>query len=201
MADEAPTSSVERSTPRGPNIARPPRRGLVLVFTGNGKGKTTAAMGLALRAAGNKMRVRIVQFIKGQWKSGERAALESLVPYVELSLMGRGFTIDRLRDPRIPLDDHAAAARGAWDEAARLVRENQFDLVILDEILGTVKAGFVSQEELLALVREKPPEQHLVLTGRGAPPELIEVADLVTEMQPVKHPLQQGIKAQRGIEF
>ena len=201
MADESPQPATEQPAPRGPNITRAPRRGLVLVFTGNGKGKTTAAMGLALRAAGNKMRVRIVQFIKGQWKSGERAALESLAPYVELSLMGRGFTVDRLRDPRIPMDDHAAAARAAWDEAVRLVREDQFDLVILDEILGTLKAGFVSLDELLALVRDKPPEQHLVLTGRGAPPELIEVADLVTEMRPVKHPLQQGIKAQRGIEF
>ncbi len=186
---------------RAPNIQRAPRRGLVLVFTGNGKGKTTAAIGLAVRAAGNKMRVRILQFIKGQWKSGERESLLALAPLIEIGQTGRGFTIERLRDPRIPMDDHAAAARDGWEQAVQIVRSGGYDLVVLDEILGTVKAGLVTLDELLTLIREKPPELHLALTGRGAPPELIEVADLVTEMQPLKHPLQQGIKAQRGIEF
>ena len=202
-ADE-PARSEERAAEtarRGPNIRRAPRQGLVLVFTGNGKGKTTAAIGLAVRAAGNKMRVRIIQFIKGQWKSGEREALQKLAPYVELNLMGRGFTIERLRDERIPMYDHQAAAREGWKDAQEAVRSGQYDLVILDEILGTVKAGFVSVEELVGLAREKPSELHLALTGRNAPPELVEVADLVTEMRPIKHPLEKGIKAQRGIEF
>jgi len=186
--------------PRRPSLQRPPRHGLTLVFTGNGKGKTTAAIGLAVRAAGNRLRVRIIQFIKGQWKSGEREILETL-PQVELSVMGRGFTIERLRDPRIPMDEHQAAARAAWEQACQAVRSNAWDMVVLDEILGAVKAGLVSLEELLELVRSKPPEVHLVLTGRGAPPELIDAADLVTEMRAIKHPLEQGIKAQRGIEF
>jgi cob(I)alamin adenosyltransferase len=203
MALDTPEAGAPQAdtVPRGPKIQRRPRQGLVLVFTGNGKGKTTAAMGLALRAAGNKMRVRIIQFIKGQWKSGEREALALLAPYGEVSVMGRGFTIERLRDQRIPMEDHAAAARAAWQEAREAVLGNRFDLVILDEILGTVKAGLVSPDELLELVRAKPPELHLALTGRGAPPELVEAADLVTEMRPIKHPLEKGIKAQRGIEF
>jgi cob(I)alamin adenosyltransferase len=179
---------------------KPPRKGLTLVFTGNGKGKTTAAVGLAVRAAGNRMRVFFLQFIKGQWKSGEREVLRSL-PTVDLEVTGRGFTIERLRNPKIPLEDHAAAAAHGWQVAKQIVGEAEYDMVVLDEILGAVTAGLVSLDELLALVRAKPPTLHLVLTGRNAPPELVELADLVSEVQPVKHPLQQGIKAQRGIEF
>ena len=179
---------------------RPPRRGLTLVFTGNGKGKTTAAVGLTVRAAGNRMKVFFLQFIKGQWKTGEREILRNL-PGVDLEVTGRGFTIERLRNPRIPMDDHAAAAAHGWQVAQQIVTEGDYDVVVLDEILGAVKAGLVPLDELLALIRAKPATQHLVLTGRNAPPELIELADLVSEIQPIKHPLQQGIKAQRGIEF
>jgi cob(I)alamin adenosyltransferase len=179
---------------------RPPRRGLTLVYTGNGKGKTTAAVGLTVRAAGNRMRVFFLQFIKGQWKSGEREILRGL-PGVDLEVTGRGFTIERLRNPRIPLEDHAAAAAHGWQVAHTIVGEGVYDVVVLDEILGAVKAGLVPLDELLALVRSKPPELHLVLTGRNAPAELIDLADLVSEIQPIKHPLQKGIKAQRGIEF
>jgi cob(I)alamin adenosyltransferase len=178
----------------------PPRHGLTLVFTGNGKGKTTAAVGLTVRAAGNRMRVFFLQFIKGQWKTGERDILRSL-PGVDLEVTGRGFTIERLRNLRIPMDDHVAAAAHGWQVAQQIVREADYDLVVLDEILGAVKANLVPLPELLALVRAKPPELHLVLTGRNAPPELIELADLVSEIQPIKHPLTSGIKAQRGIEF
>jgi cob(I)alamin adenosyltransferase len=99
------------------------------------------------------------------------------------------------------MEDHAAAAAHGWQVAQQIVREGEYDLVVLDEILGAVKAGLVPLAELLELVRAKPAELHLVLTGRGAPPELVDLADLVSEIQPVKHPLQQGIKAQRGIEF
>ena len=179
---------------------RKPRRGLTLVFTGHGKGKTTAAVGLAVRAAGNRMRVFFLQFIKGQWKSGEREVLRSL-PNVDLEVTGRGFTIERLRNPKIPLEDHAAAAAHGWQVAQQIVREGEYDVVVLDEVLGAVNAGLVPLDELLELVRSKPPGLHLVLTGRNAPPELVELADLVSEIQPIKHPLQQGIKAQRGIEF
>jgi cob(I)alamin adenosyltransferase len=179
---------------------RPPRHGLTLVFTGNGKGKTTAAVGLTVRAAGNRMRVFFLQFIKGQWKSGEREILRGL-PGVDLEVTGRGFTIERLRNPRIPLEDHAAAAAHGWQVARAIVGEGEYDMVVLDEILGAVKAGLVPLDELLTLVRSKPPAVHLVLTGRNAPAELIDLADLVSEIQPIKHPLQKGIKAQRGIEF
>jgi cob(I)alamin adenosyltransferase len=171
-----------------------------LIFTGNGKGKTTAAVGLTVRAAGNRMRVFFLQFIKGQWKTGEREILRNL-PGVDVEVTGRGFTIERLRNPRIPLEDHAAAAAHGWDVAKQIVREGEYDMVVLDEVLGAVKAQLVPLNELLELVDTRPATLHLVLTGRGAPPELIERADLVSEIQPIKHPLQQGIKAQRGIEF
>jgi cob(I)alamin adenosyltransferase len=179
---------------------RPPRQGLTLIFTGNGKGKTTAAVGLTVRAAGNRMRVFFLQFIKGQWKTGEREVLRGL-PGVDVEVTGRGFTIESLRNPRIPLEDHAAAAAHGWQVAQQIVTENEYDMVVLDEILGAIAAGLVSLDEVVALVKAKPATLHLVLTGRGAPPELIEVADLVSEIQPIKHPLERGIKAQRGIEF
>jgi cob(I)alamin adenosyltransferase len=179
---------------------KPPRQGLTLIFTGNGKGKTTAAVGLTVRASGNRMKVFFLQFIKGQWKSGEREILRGL-PGVDLEVTGRGFTIERLRNPKIPLEDHAAAAAHGWQVAQQIVREGEYDLVVLDEVLGAIKAGLVPLDKVVALVRTKPPTLHLVLTGRGASPELVDVADLVSEIQPVKHPLQRGIKAQRGIEF
>jgi cob(I)alamin adenosyltransferase len=179
---------------------RKPRHGLTLVFTGDGKGKTTAAIGLTVRAVGNRMRVFFLQFIKGQWKSGEREVLRGL-PGVDLEVTGRGFTIEGLRNPSIPMEDHAAAAAYGWQVAQHLVREGDYDMVVLDEILGAVTAGLVPLDELLELVRTRPAELHLVLTGRGAPPQLIEIADLVSEVQPIKHPYERGIKAQRGIEF
>lgn len=198
MTEES-DSTAQTTTPAGAR-AKPPRQGLTLVFTGNGKGKTTAAVGLTVRAAGNRMRVFFLQFIKGQWKTGEREILRGLRG-VDLEVTGRGFTIQRLRNPKIPQEDHAAAAAHGWQIAQQIVREGEYDLVVLDEILGAVKAGLVPLDEVLTLVASKPPTLHLVLTGRGAPPELVEVADLVSEIQPIKHPLARGIKAQRGIEF
>ena len=179
------------------------RRGLTIVYTGNGKGKTTAAIGLVVRAAGNRMRVFFLQFIKGQWKSGEREILRGL-PGVDLEVTGRGFTIDRLRDPRIPMDEHAAAAAAGWQRAKQVVRSDMYDMydmVVLDEILGAVRAELVPLDELLELVRTKPEHLHLVLTGRNAPPALIDASDLVSEVLPIKHPFERGIKAQRGVEF
>jgi cob(I)alamin adenosyltransferase len=178
----------------------PRRQGLTLVYTGDGKGKTTAAIGLTVRAAGNRMRVFFLQFIKGQWKSGEREILRSL-PGVDLAVTGRGFTIEGLRNPNIPMEDHAAAAAHGWQAAQHIVHAAEYDMVVLDEILGAVTAGLVPLEELLELVRTKPPDVFLVLTGRGAPAQLVEVADLVSEVQPIKHPFDRGVKAQRGIEF
>jgi cob(I)alamin adenosyltransferase len=172
------------------------------VNTGHGKGKTTAAIGLGVRAAGDRMRVRMIQFIKGTWKTGEQRSLPLLAPYFELERIGVGFTLDGLRDERIPMDEHQARARAAWARACATVRAGEHDVVILDEIMATMTAGFVSVDELLALIADKPPMMHLVLTGRNAPPELVAVADLVSEIQPIKHPYKdQGIKAQKGVEF
>jgi cob(I)alamin adenosyltransferase len=179
---------------------KPARRGLAIVYTGDGKGKTTAAVGLAVRAAGNKMRVLFVQFIKGSWKSGEREVLRSL-PNVEVAVTGRGFTIEGLRDPRIPMQAHQDAAAAGWALARQAIREATYDVIVLDEILGAVNANLVPIDELLDAVRTRPAQLHLVLTGRGAPAELVELADLVSEVRPIKHPYDQGIPAQRGIEF
>ena len=168
--------------------------------TGEGKGKTTAAVGLTVRAAGNKMRVLFVQFIKGSWKSCEREVLRSL-PQVELAVTGRGFTIEGLRNPRIPMQAHHDAAAAGWTIARQAIHEGNYDLVVLDEILGAVNADLIPIEEILETVRSRPARLHLVLTGRGAPPELIELADLVSEVRAIKHPYDHGIPAQRAIEF
>lgn len=178
------------------------RRGIILIFTGNGKGKTTAAMGLALRAAGNRMPVRVIQFIKGSWKTGERTAFTEWVPGVEIAAEGRGFTIEDLRDPRISDQEHLEAGRNAWALADEAVRSGAYRLVVLDEILGSITAGLVPLDEVLRLMREKPRDLHLVLTGRNAPQEIIDAADCVTEMREIKHHYRgAGIPAQRGVEF
>ena len=177
------------------------RRGLVIVFTGDGKGKTTAAMGLALRAAGNRMRVRVIQFIKGSWKTGEVEAVKQLAPFFEIVRAGRGFTIERLRDERIPMEEHVAAAQAGIVEAREAIGSGSLEVVVLDEILGAIKAELVTLDQVLELVESKPPMLHLVLTGRDAPEALVERADLVTEMRLVKHPFAQGVVAQRGVEF
>jgi cob(I)alamin adenosyltransferase len=182
---------------------RKPRqhKGLVIVNTGNGKGKTTASMGLAIRAAGNGMKVLIVQFIKGRWKSGEREALKH-IPGIDVYVMGLGFTIDRLRDERTTDEEHQAAASEAFTFARERMLSGDYAMIVLDEILGSIKAGLVTLDQVLELIQSKPPASHLVLTGRNAPDALIDAADLVTEMREVKHPYKlQGITAQRGIEF
>ena len=195
---QAPTAAAGAG---GPAVDKKRRKGLVMIWTGKGKGKTTAALGLALRAAGHRMRVLVLQFIKGQWKTGERQALPLLAPYVEHAVMGRGFTIERLRSKNVPMEAHQAAARAAFEFAREAVHSGRYQMVILDEIMATLHAGLISADEVVELVRTKPAMLHLVLTGRNAPPELVELADLVSEVQPLKHPLQAGIPAQRGVEF
>lgn len=177
-----------------------PARGLIIVYTGDGKGKTTAAIGLTVRAAGNRMRVLFVQFIKGAWKSGEREVLRSLAN-VQVVVTGRGFTIDELRDMRIPMEAHQDAAAVGWAMAKQAMAEGTFDLVVLDEILGAITAELIPLDEVLEALRSRPAALHVVLTGRGAPAILVELADLVSEVRPIKHPFDQGVPAQRGIEF
>jgi len=172
-------------------------KGLVIVHTGKGKGKSTAAFGLVFRALGNGMKVGIVQFVKGKWETGERAALERFPGEVTITAMGDGFTWetqDRQRD--------IAAARAAWERAKAVISDEEHDMVILDELNIVLRYDYLAVEEVVEFLREHKPEmKHVVITGRNAKEELIDFADLVTEMEMIKHPFRSGIKAQRGIEF
>ena len=173
------------------------RKGLVIVHTGNGKGKTTAALGLALRAVGQGLKVAMVQFIKGSWKYGELRAPEFL-PGFEIHPMGRGF-IDRASPEPNPED--VAMAQDTFRAVREKVLSGAYDMVILDEVNYAVSYGLLAKEEVLQLLRDKPERVHLVLTGRNAPQEFIDAADLVTEMREIKHPKQKGVSAQKGVEF
>ena len=170
------------------------RKGLVIVNTGNGKGKTTAALGLAFRALGHGFRVLMVQFIKGSWKYGE---LESAKKFENFTLipMGRGFVST---DGKIAEEDRKAAGEALSYAQAHM---KDYDMVILDEVIYAIGFGLIDVKEVVNLIKEKPAGVHLVLTGRNAPEEILERADLVTEMREIKHPYQKGIKAQRGVEF
>jgi len=171
-------------------------RGLLIVHTGKGKGKSTAAFGLALRAMGNGFRVGVVQFVKGAWKTGERDILAQFPDLVTMKAMGEGFTWDtqdRQRD--------LAAARGAWEAAKEMIADPGYRMVILDELNICLRYDYLPLDEVLAVLRDKPRDLHVVVTGRNAKPELIELADLVTEMTQIKHPFREGVKAQPGIEF
>ncbi len=177
-------------------------KGLLIVHTGKGKGKSTAAFGLAARAIGNGMRVGIVQFVKGKWETGERQVLEHFPDQVTIRTMGEGFTWetqDRARD--------IAAAKAAWQTATEMIeacRGNapRYDMVILDELNIVLRYDYLPLEAVVATLAARPPDLHVVVTGRNAKPELIDAADLVTEMTMVKHPFrEQNVKAQKGIEF
>ena len=175
-------------------------QGLTIIHTGEGKGKSTAAFGLALRAYGAGLNVLILQFIKGNKISGELNALEILskIPAdnkIEIRQCGLGF-IDKNN-----FEEHKNLAESALKIARAEILSDNWDLIILDEIIYSVKFKLIDVEKVLELIKIRPPQLHLVLTGRDAPQSLIDVADLVTEMKLVKHPFQRGIKAQRGIEF
>lgn len=176
---------------------RTQEKGLIIVHTGNGKGKTTAALGMVMRSLGHGFRVAIVQFIKGAWQPAEKQVLSQWSELLEFHAMGEGFTWetqDRQRDVQ-----HAQAA---WEKALSYIRNSEVKLVLLDEVNVALKLNYLSIDTVLAGLAEKQADSHIILTGRGAPPELIEQADLVTEMTLVKHPFrEQGIKAQPGIEF
>jgi len=170
--------------------------GLVQVYTGNGKGKTSAAFGLALRAMGRGLKVCIVQFIKGGFDYGELHVVDKL-PNLRLEAFGRGEFI--LEKP--PSRRDVELAEKALEFAEKAVREGEYDVVVLDEVNVALSLGLISLDRVLALVRSKPGNMELVLTGRDAPQELIEAADLVTEMREVKHPFSKGRRARRGIEY
>jgi cob(I)alamin adenosyltransferase len=174
---------------------RRPATGLVIVNTGNGKGKTTAALGVLLRATGQRLRAIMFQFVKaksGNW--GEQRAARQLG--VEIIPLGAGFTW-MSKD----LEHDRALAREGWARCRAAIESDAYDVVILDEITYCFTFGWLELDEILEVLRRRPAHQHVILTGRDAPEALIEFADLVTEMREVKHPFQRGIKAQRGIEF
>ena len=172
-------------------------KGLILVFTGHGKGKTTAGLGLLLRTLGHGERVAVVQFIKGGWEPGEARALQSFGDQVRWHALGEGFTWetqDRQRDQQLVMQ--------AWQTALDYLRDDRIKLVLLDELNVAIKLGYIEPETVIAGLRERPELCHVAVTGRGAPPALIEAADLVTEMTLNKHPFrEQGVKAQPGIEY
>ena len=174
-----------------------PEKGLIIVNTGNGKGKTTAALGMVMRSLGHGYKVAIVQFIKGAWEPSEKRVFSHWPDQLEFHAMGEGFTWetqDRDRD--------LEKANAAWEKSLEFIRNPEFKLVLLDEINIALKLGYLQVEQILAGLAEKPADKHIILTGRGAPPALIEKADLVTEMTLIKHPFKdQGIKAQAGIEY
>ena len=171
-------------------------KGLLIVHTGKGKGKSTAAMGLAVRAIGNGLRVGIVQFVKGVWETGERVVLEAFPDQVTIRAMGEGFswdTQDRQRD--------IAAATAAWEMAKEMIADPQFGLVVLDELNIPLRYDHLDINEVVAGLKAKPEGLHVVVTGRNAKDELIEAADMVTDMTMVKHHFRDDVKAQKGIEF
>jgi cob(I)alamin adenosyltransferase len=170
-------------------------KGLLLVLTGNGKGKSSSAFGMVARALGHGMRVGVVQFIKGKFSTGEEAFFRRF-PEVEYHVMGEGFTWetqDRERDIR--------AAQRAWETARRMLQNPNLHLVILDELTLVLKYGYLKLEDVLNDLNTRPPMQHVIVTGRSARPELIEVADTVTEMRAVKHAFEAGVRAQKGVEL
>ena len=171
------------------------RTGVLAVYTGDGKGKTTAALGVVFRALGRGMRPAVVQFIKGKWKTGERTYAET-VPGLVFLTMGRGFTWesdDLSRDKR--------AAQAAWAEARRLLTSGEHEIVVLDELTYVLNYGFVPLAEVLEALEARPPHVHVLVTGRSAPEALVERADLVTEMRCVRHPFEKGRRAQVGLDF
>ncbi|MDB5589121.1 MAG: cobinamide adenolsyltransferase [Devosia sp.] len=171
-------------------------KGLLIVHTGKGKGKSTAAFGMVFRAIGHGFKVGVVQFVKGAWDTGERDVLLKFPDLVTINAMGEGFTWetqDRQRD--------LTAARAAWEQAKTLIMDSTYKLVLLDELNICLRYDYLPIEEVVTFLRQKPHNTHVIVTGRNAKDELIEIADLVTEMTEIKHHFRAGVKAQAGIEF
>ena len=171
-------------------------RGLLMVYTGSGKGKTTAALGMALRCTGHGMKVAVVQFIKGAIDTAEERALKSFGDLVVFLRMGEGYTWETQDQKR-----DTAFAHIAWKKAAEFLGDSSYAMVILDELNIALQHGYVNLPDVLPVLSRRPPMQHVVITGRGAPQELMEQADLVTEMKQIKQPFRKGVKAQPGVEF
>ena len=180
-------------------IPEKPRRGLVLVLTGEGKGKTTSCLGMAVRAVGYGMRVAMIQFIKGSLHYGELDGAKRLAPEFELIPMGKGFV--GIRGDALPFAEHAEAAKKALGTARRKMLSGTYDVVILDEVNVALSLGLLELSDVIALIEARPENVHLILSGRGAHEEVVRRAHLVTEMRSVKHPFELGIEAEKGIDY
>ena len=175
------------------------KKGLTIVYTGGGKGKTTAALGIALRATGYNKKICMIQFIKGSWHYGEMDSSKRLEPEFEMVAVGKGFV--GILDDKSPKEDHEKIAQEAIKISNEKIQSGKYDIVILDEINYAVNLQLISVNDVMNLIKTKPESLDLVLTGNHAKDEVIEMADLVTEMKQVKHPFQLGIKAKEGIDF
>ena len=171
-------------------------RGLLIVHTGKGKGKSTAAFGMVFRHIGHGMRAGVIQFVKGSWGTGERTVLEKFPELVTIKAMGEGFTWETQDITR-----DIAHARAGWEEAKRMIADPSYKMVMLDELNIVLRYDYLPLAEVLEVLKNRPTDKHIVVTGRNAKEELIEIADLVTEMELIKHPFRSGVKAQAGIEF
>jgi cob(I)alamin adenosyltransferase len=174
-------------------------KGLVIVYTGNGKGKTTAALGMALRAIGYDHKVCMLQFIKGSWHYGEMDSSKKLEPNFELIAIGKGFV--GILDDNSPREEHKKYATEALKICREKIFSENYNVIILDEVNYAINLGLIDVEEIIKLIKEKPMNLDLVLTGNHAKDEIIKLADLVTEMKEIKHPFKSGIKAKKGIDF
>ena len=174
-------------------------KGLVIVYTGNGKGKTTAALGMALRAIGYDHKVCMLQFIKGSWHYGEMDSSKKLEPNFELIAVGKGFV--GILDDNSPREEHEKYAAVAVRICREKIFSEKYDVIILDEVNYAITLGLIDVQEIIKIIKEKPSELDLVLTGRDVKEEIVELADLVTEMKEIKHPFKSGIKAKKGIDF
>jgi cob(I)alamin adenosyltransferase len=189
--------SARRKEARDRMMAEKTReKGLIIVHTGKGKGKSTAAFGMVMRCVGHGMKAGVVQFIKGKWETGERTVLERFPDLCEIKALGEGFTWntqDRARD--------IAHAEQGWAEVKRMMADPSFAFVLADEINIALRYDYLAVADVVAALKAKRPDLHICLTGRNAKDEIVELADLVTEMEMVKHPFRDGVKAQQGIEF
>lgn len=174
-------------------------QGLLVVYTGDGKGKTTAALGMCVRAVGYDWKIMVIQFVKGSWKYGELKGIKKLAPLVDLVTVGEGFV--GIVDDNKEFTVHQAAAKKGLEDAAKVVQSGDYKLVILDELNVALSLGLIDREDVEPMLDNRPDELHLVITGRSAPSWMIERADLVTEMKEIKHPYQDGISAQKGIDW
>jgi cob(I)alamin adenosyltransferase len=173
-------------------------KGLVIVYTGDGKGKTTAALGMALRAAGHGMKILIIQFIKSYKRYGELKFVKKYDCGIEIKTMGKGYV--KIKGDVHPFEEHVKAAKKTLEFAREQIRSKKYDIIVLDEINIALDKKLLTVKEVTDLIKQKPPALHLILTGRGVPRKLIQHADLVSEVKDIKHPFKKGIPAQKGIE-